>query len=78
MFYGELKKLLVMVFPAKKSWYQIIQDYVQDHVGKEFTDMKKKYGHYLMPYNQELYFYRKIFSQHYGYNNDTIIPYLAT
>lgn len=63
------------VSSKKKSWYQIIQDYVQDHVGKEFTNMKKKYGHYLMPYNQELYFYRKIFSQHYGYNNDTIIPY---
>lgn len=63
------------VSSKKKSWYEVIQDYVKDEIGKEYEEMKKKYGWYLMPYNQELYFYRKIFTEYYGEDNALVLPY---
>lgn len=63
------------VSSKKKSWYQVIQEYVKIQIGDEFKEMKKKYGWYLMPYNEELYYYRKIFEKHYGEENAIVIPY---
>lgn len=63
------------VSSKKKSWYQIIQEYVKTQIGEEFPEMKNKYARYLMPYNEELYFYRKIFAEHYGDENAFVIPY---
>ena len=63
------------VSSKKKSWYEVIQEYVKEQIGEEFEEMKKKYGWYLMPYNEELYFYRKIFTEHYGDENALISPY---
>lgn len=64
----------------KKAWYQIIQEHISkklDEEQEDFKEMKKNYGWYLMPYNQELYYYRKIFELHYGSNkeNALLIPY---
>jgi len=62
------------VSSKKKSWYEIIQDYVKKEIGEEFEEMKKKYGWYLMPYNEELYYYRKIFEKHYP-DCELVLPY---
>ena len=65
------------VSSLKKSWYEIIQDFVKTQIGDEFINNSTKYAYYLMPYNEELYYYRKIFDSYYGgdSNNDLLIPY---
>ncbi|ADO67108.1 putative asparagine synthetase B [Cafeteria roenbergensis virus] len=63
------------VSSKKHSWYQVIQNFVKIQIGKEYELNKNIYGNYLMPYTEELYFYRKIFTEHYGLENATIIPY---
>lgn len=63
------------VSSKKKSWYQIIQDYVKEQIGDEYEENKKQFARYLMPYNEELYFYRKIFVENYGDENAFVIPY---
>jgi asparagine synthase (glutamine-hydrolysing) len=62
------------VSSEKKSWYQIIQEYVKKEIGEEFEEEKKKYAYYLMPYNEELYYYRKIFDKHYP-DCELVLPY---
>lgn len=62
------------VSSKKRGWYQIIQDHVKEKIGVEFLEMQKKYGYYLMPYNEELYYYRKLFEEHYP-ECELILPY---
>ena len=63
------------VSSQKRGWYEIIQEFVHHEIGDEFEEMKKKYAWYLMPYNEELYYYRKIFTEHYGEENAKVLPY---
>lgn len=62
------------VSSKKKSWFETIQDYVEKEIGEEYEMGKNKYGFYLMPYNKELYYYRKIFDQHYP-DCELVLPY---
>ena len=63
------------VSSQKRGWYEIIQEFVHHEIGDEFEEMKKKYAWYLMPYNEELYYFRKIFTEHYGEENAKVLPY---
>jgi asparagine synthase (glutamine-hydrolysing) len=69
------------VSKTDKSWYKIIQDYVETMVDQEeYTDYNeyekykeyKRYTH-CSPYTKEAYYYRKIFHKY--YKNDRVIPY---
>ena len=69
------------VSKTDKSWYKIIQDYVETVVDPdEYTDFieyeqykeEKLYAH-CPPHTKEAYYYRKIFHKH--YKNDRVIPY---
>lgn len=61
------------VSSKRKSWYEIINEMVRERVGEEYEEGRKRYGRYLMPYNEELYYYRKIFSE--NYENENVLPY---
>lgn len=58
-----------------KSWYQIIQDYIETLVSdEEFESEAKKYS-WCTPYTKESYYYRKKFVEFFGDDCSTIIPY---
>jgi asparagine synthase (glutamine-hydrolysing) len=58
-----------------KSWYQIIQDYIETLVtDEEFQNEKGKYT-WCTPYTKESYYYRKKFVEYFGDNNSSVIPY---
>ena len=60
-----------------KSWYQIIQDYVEEiYSNQDLTDAQKHYSH-LPPVSKESLHYRKIFTNYYGENKtvEKTIPY---
>ena len=57
-----------------KSWFQIIQDYIEDKVSNdELKEANIKYP-YHTPKTKEAYYYRKIFCQLFGENRQTVIP----
>ena len=56
----------------EKSWFQIIQDYVEDKVtDKELNNNKFTY---CTPKTKEAYYYRKIFCELFGEHRQTILP----
>lgn len=58
----------------KKSWYSIIQDYVDTIItDKEFEENSKEYEH-SPPLFKEAYYYRKKFGEYYP-NCDECVPY---
>ena len=57
-----------------RSWYEIIQEYIEHIVSdEEFQNESYKYI-YNTPYDKESYYYRKIFEKYYP-NQEHIIPY---
>lgn len=58
------------------SWYQIIQEHVNKIVSdEEFNTESKKYIHN-PPYTKESYYYRKIFEQYFGNQNEKVIDHM--
>lgn len=62
------------VSSKKKSWYQIIKKNLSN-ISDYYESWSKKYAWYLMPYTEELYWYRQIFSDKYGDHNARVLPY---
>jgi asparagine synthase (glutamine-hydrolysing) len=57
------------VSSMEKSWYQIIQEYIDTIVSDdEFNTHREKYTHNKPP-TKEAYYYRKIFEEYYGKDN---------
>lgn len=57
------------VSSMEKSWYQIIQEYIDTVItDEEFQENKDKYIHNKPP-TKEAYYYRKIFEEYYGEKN---------
>jgi asparagine synthase (glutamine-hydrolysing) len=57
----------------KKSWFEMIQERINDIVSdEEYLANKDKYE-YLTPISKESYYYRKLFHQH--YDHETIVPH---
>jgi asparagine synthase (glutamine-hydrolysing) len=64
------------VSPVNKSWFQIIQEFVDTLItNEEFEKENKKYSHN-PPHNKESYYYRKIFEQYFGSENDKVIQHM--
>jgi len=58
---------------GERSWYKIIQDWVETKVtDEEFADASKKYP-YCTPTTKEAYYYRKVFCENFC-NRQRIIP----
>jgi asparagine synthase (glutamine-hydrolysing) len=58
----------------EKSWFQMIQEWVEEKVTEEeLASAKEKYP-YCTPTTKEAYYYRKIFCQVFGENRQEIIP----
>lgn len=63
------------VSSLNKSWFEIIQEYVETKISdEEFLLEAPKYEHN-KPMTKEAYYYRKIFEKYYGKKNDKIIPH---
>jgi asparagine synthase (glutamine-hydrolysing) len=59
---------------GEKSWYQIIQEFVETQVtDEEFLMAKEKYP-YCTPQTKEAYYYRKIFCDIFGEERQEVIP----
>ena len=58
----------------EKSWYQIIQEWVEDKVTDEELATATTIFPYCTPTTKEAYYYRKVFCQQFGTHNQTIIP----
>jgi asparagine synthase (glutamine-hydrolysing) len=59
---------------GEKSWFQIIQDFVETQVtDAEFAAAKQKYP-YCTPQTKEAFYYRKIFCQFFSKDRQEIIP----
>lgn len=58
----------------EKSWFQIIQDYIEDKVtDDELKEAGTKYP-YHTPKTKEAYYYRKLFCEMFGESRQTVIP----
>jgi asparagine synthase (glutamine-hydrolysing) len=58
-----------------KSWFQIIQDFIEDKVTDiELKEAESKYP-YHTPKTKEAYYYRRIFCEMFGENRQIIIPH---
>jgi asparagine synthase (glutamine-hydrolysing) len=58
-----------------KSWFQIIQEYVDNMISdEEFENNKDKYI-FNRPDTKEKYYYRKIFEEKFGKKSEEVIPY---
>jgi asparagine synthase (glutamine-hydrolysing) len=59
---------------SDKSWFQIIQEWVEEHV----TESEMKNAHitypYCTPYTKEAYYYRRIFCSTFGEHRQDVIP----
>jgi asparagine synthase (glutamine-hydrolysing) len=59
---------------GEKSWFQIIQEFVETQVtDEEFTTAKQKYP-YCTPQTKEAFYYRKIFCDIFGEERQEVIP----
>ena len=59
----------------ERSWFSIIQEWVEDKVtNEELLVAKDKYP-YCTPTTKEAYYYRKIFCEIFGENRQEIIPH---
>jgi asparagine synthase (glutamine-hydrolysing) len=59
---------------GEKSWYQIIQEWVEDKVTEEeMKNATETYPH-CTPQTKEAYYYRKIFCEELGTNRQSILP----
>jgi len=63
------------VSSKKKSWFQIIQEYIEPKVtDEELSKASEKYP-YCTPKTKEAYYYRKIFCEKFGEKRQTVIPH---
>jgi len=62
------------VSSQKRSWYQIIQDYVNTKITDEEFNSNKNNFLINKPMTKEAYYYRKIYNKYYK-NTDQVIPY---
>jgi len=63
------------VSSKEKSWFQIIQEYIEPKVSdEELSKAFEKYP-YHTPKTKEAYYYRKIFCQKFGENRQKVIPH---
>lgn len=61
---------------VSKSWFQIIQEYIDKIVSDdEYETESKKYTHN-PPTSKESYYYRKIFENYFGKNNEKVIDHM--
>jgi len=59
---------------GEKSWFQSIQEWVEDKVSdEEMADANNKYPYYT-PTTKEAYYYRRVFCDMYGEEQQAIIP----
>jgi asparagine synthase (glutamine-hydrolysing) len=59
---------------SDKSWFQIIQEWVEEHVTEsEMTNAHITYP-YCTPYTKEAYYYRRIFCSTFGEHRQDVIP----
>jgi len=59
---------------GQKSWFQIIQEWVDDKVtDEELVAAAEKYP-YCTPSTKEAYYYRKVFCQYFGEHRQEVIP----
>jgi asparagine synthase (glutamine-hydrolysing) len=59
---------------GEKSWYQIIQEWVEDKVSDaELAGAAEKYP-YCTPKTKEAYYYRRVFCEIFGENRQEVIP----
>jgi asparagine synthase (glutamine-hydrolysing) len=62
------------VSSKEKSWFSIIQEFVEDKVTDvELANAAEKYP-YCTPQTKEAYYYRKIFVQKFGADRQDILP----
>jgi asparagine synthase (glutamine-hydrolysing) len=60
--------------PVSKSWFQIIQEWVETKVSdEELANASEKYP-YCTPKTKEAYYYRRVFCEIFGENRQKIIP----
>ena len=63
------------VSSKEKSWFEIIQEYIETLISdEEFANASKLYT-YNTPTTKEAYYYRKVFCKLFGENRQTIIPH---
>jgi len=63
------------VSSKEKSWFQIIQEYVESLVSdKDLEDAANIYPH-CTPQTKEAFYYRRVFCEFFGENRQTIIPH---
>jgi asparagine synthase (glutamine-hydrolysing) len=60
---------------GKKSWFQIIQDFVADKVTDEKMANAAKTYPYCTPTTKEAYYYRTLFCDYFGEDRQEIIPH---
>ena len=58
----------------ERSWFSIIQEWVEDKVTNEELLVAKNMYPYCTPTTKEAYYYRKIFCEIFGENRQEIIP----
>lgn len=59
---------------GEKSWFQIIQEWVDDKVSNEEMANASKTYPYCTPQTKEAYYYRKIFCEIFGVHRQEVIP----
>ena len=62
------------VSSLKRSWFEIIREYVDSKISDEEYEEGIKEYEYNQPYDKESLFYRRIFDKYYG-GNERTIPY---
>jgi asparagine synthase (glutamine-hydrolysing) len=62
------------VSSLKRSWFEIIREYVDSKMSDEEYEESVKEYEYNQPYDKESLFYRRIFDKYYG-GNESTIPY---
>ncbi len=59
---------------GEKSWYQIIQEHVEELISdEEFSNAEERYP-YCTPQTKEAFYYRKVFCQIFGEERQEVIP----
>lgn len=57
-----------------RSWYEIIQEFVDTQITDEYFEENRNKYHHNVPVLKESFYYREIFEKHYG-GFDNVIPY---
>lgn len=60
-----------------KSWYEILLDYINTQITDEEYETEKNNYKYLTPISKSAYYFRKIFTEHFGHHEKTaeVVPY---